>query len=153
MRNMVSTLLTLRPDVQVLVINGWQSHVVLRARSLLIRALLDVKLLNQGFSSVILRFVDIHFVIYLVSRRILRLNILLNFLSGFLMHFTLNGLFDCWHATISSHVSLWRIMTLRVFARIVVGFRKLIRYLAEISHAIWESNGVEESTVRVLSVH
>ena len=106
-----------------------------------------------------MRVIDVHFnkLIQFVSRR-MGLNrclgsliILLNFLSRFLKHLTLvmgYSLFDCCHATISSHI-LRRVLV----ASIIVGSWKLIRYLTEIPHAIWESNRLKESILRVLSDH
>jgi hypothetical protein len=95
-----------------------------------------------------MRFVDVHFVKLANSvSRIQRLNtILLDFLSRLLKHLALNYLFDCGHAATPSHI------TRRVLAGMVVGFRKLISNLAQIPHAIWESNGVKER-IRVLSGH
>lgn len=132
-------------------IDGRQSHIVFGARSeITLRwTLIGCLLLyiSESFPPQFMRFIDVHFTMLVtLVPRLCRLNILLNFFSGFLKHLTLDYLFDCWHAGIPSHVSRC------VLVSIIVGFGKLIRNLIKIPHAVWESNGVEER-IRVLSVN
>ena len=57
---------------------------------------MNVELLDERIPSKVMRFIDVHFVIIdFVSRmqKVSGLNVLLDFLSGFLMHLALDYLF------------------------------------------------------------